>query len=213
MIEKGSCIVKKPSGRRSEFVVIFGYGSLLNQRTHRRPDISIYPFRLTGWQREWGHCVDSGGAGKVCALTIRPNRRAEVSGAFVVDLRANLRDLDEREQGYRRVRIFSRARPSIPNIPANATIFTYTSDPPEFRPGSREFPIWRSYLECVLAGFLDVGGKTAARDFVVTTRGWESPILDDRTAPKYMRATSLPAGIQTDVDALIQEHGLERTQF
>jgi hypothetical protein len=65
----------------------------------------------------------------------------------------------------------------------------------------------------VLAGFLDVGGKIAARDFVVTTRGWESPILDDRTAPKYMRATSLPAGIQTDVDALIQEHGLERTQF
>jgi cation transport protein ChaC len=91
--------------------------------------------------------------------------------------------------------------------------FTYISTPAAHRQGSRQFPIWRSYLECVLAGFLDLGGDAAARDFIVTTDGWEAPILDDRLAPKYMRAVRLSPPIQSNVDALIRSHGLDRTQF
>jgi glutathione-specific gamma-glutamylcyclotransferase len=205
--------VKKLAGGASEFVTILGYGSLVNYCTHRKPGVTIYPFRLTGWQRAWGHCVDAEPAGKVCALTIKPQRKAEVAGAFVQELRAELRCLEKREKNYRRVRILSRSQSFVSQILEDAPIFTYTSDRPELRQGSREFPIWRSYLECVLAGFLDVGGQAAVRDFIVTTKGWEAPILDDRLAPKYMRATTLSPEIRKEIDGLIQEHELERTQF
>jgi hypothetical protein len=196
----------------SEYVQIFGYGSLVNRRT-RRNDLIARPVRACGWRRSWNHCVETEN-GRVCALTITPNALAEVDGVVVLEHRDNLAILDAREKGYQRVQISIVADelPSVPT-PGDQESFTYTSTPVAYRRGSRDFPIWRSYLECVLAGFLDLGGDAAARDFIVNTDGWETPILDDRPAPRYMRAVLLSEDTQREVDALIRSLGLDHTQF
>jgi hypothetical protein len=196
----------------SEYVRIFGYGSLVN-RDARRHDLVARPARITGWRRSWSHCVETE-HGRVCALTIAPNAEAEVAGVVVLEHRDNLSALDAREKGYQRVRLVLVAEePPISPDRAGLESFTYISTPAAHRLGSRQFPIWRSYLECVLAGFLDLGGDAAARDFIVTTDGWRAPILDDRLAPKYMRAVRLSPHVQGKVDTLIHSHGLDRTQF
>jgi hypothetical protein len=140
-----------------------------------------------------------------------PNQAAEVAGVLVTIPRENLQALDAREVGYERVQLSP--ADLLPASPGGPEIFTYTSRRAAHRPGNRDFPIWRSYLECVLAGFLSLGGAAAAHDFVVTTDGWEAPILDDRTAPKYMRAVLLSPDVQRQVDAIIDAHGLEAMQF
>jgi hypothetical protein len=196
----------------TEYVEIFGYGSLVNRRA-RRSDLVARPVRIGGWRRSWSHCVETEN-GNVCALTVVPQAEAGVAGVGILERRDNLAALDAREKGYRRIPLALDAE-EPPGVATRGDWerFTYISTPVALRPGSREFPIWRSYLECVLAGFLDLGGGAAARDFIVTTDGWEAPILDDRAAPKYMRAVKLPQHVQGEVDALIQSHELHRTQF
>jgi cation transport protein ChaC len=196
----------------SEHVQIFGYGSLVNRRT-RRAHLVAGPARASGWRRSWSHCVETEN-GKVCALTIVPNAEAEVAGVVVLEHRDHLPALDAREIGYQRVPISVVAdEPPILPAPGHQESFSYTSTSAAYRRGSREFPIWRSYLECVLSGFLDLGGDVAARNFIVSTDGWDAPILDDRSAPKYMRAVQLSEDIRREVDALIRSLGLDRTQF
>jgi glutathione-specific gamma-glutamylcyclotransferase len=147
-------------------------------------------------------------------LTITPHAEAEVAGVVIPEHRDDLSGLDAREEGYQRIRLTLVAdKPRISPAQAGLETFTYVSTPATHRRGSREFPIWRSYLECVLAGFLDLGGNAAAHDFIATTDAWEVPILDDRRAPKYMRAVPLSPHEQGKVEALIHSHGLDSTQF
>jgi cation transport protein ChaC len=195
-----------------DVVHVFGYGSLVNRRA-RRQDLEAKPAVVCGWRRMWGHCVATEN-GNVCALTITPEARATVAGVVVLEQRNNLAALDAREIGYKRVSVSLAVEPA--SDPANreaGEAFTYTSASEACKRGSREFPIWRSYLECVLAGFLDLGGEEAARNFVLSTDGWDTPLLDDRTAPKYMRSILLPTDIQDEVDRLILSYGLDRAEF
>jgi len=158
--------------------------------------------------------------GKVCALTIAPSRGAEVFGVFVPTPRTELAGLDLREQGYQRVPLAASdfLAHDMPGFSESTFViddgvFTYISIPEAHRPGSWEFPIWRSYLECVMAGFLELGGAAAVQEFIVSTDGWGAPILDDRAAPKYMRAVTLPAEIRSQMDALIRAANLDSFQF
>lgn len=188
-------------------VGIFGYGSLVNWRT-RPPNEPANSFVIQGWQRYWGHCV-SIEAGNVCALTIRPKVGQSVAGALVRTERQLLPALDDRERGYQRVHLVSEnERPPVPGTVGSVDIFTYTSEPPMFRLGDAEYPIWCSYLECVLAGFVYVGGESAAQQFIETTEGWEAPILDDRATPKYPRYYALDGETKVIVHSLLKKNRL-----
>ncbi len=198
-----------------KYVWIFGYGSLVNRKTLHDHKDDFHIFRLSGWQRCWSHCVTTTKFGNICALTVRAVPGQEVMGALIQWDRNNLSQLDAREQEYRRVKIAipESLRGELGFTDLNAEAYTYATDPPVLRSGDQQYPIWRSYLECVLAGFLDVGGRAAVTDFINTTAGWDTPILDDRKAPKYERFSTLPSKIQQAIDELIQQHDLERTQF
>jgi cation transport protein ChaC len=194
--------------RNSDYVGAFGYGSLVNRRTRTRNAV-VDPFLIPGWRRSWAHCIETRW-GNFCGLTIVPSADGEVAGVVVRRHRSFLTRLDRREQQYKRIQLrLVDEQIQLLRALGRVDVFAYTSEPPIFRPGNSEYPIWRSYLECVLAGFIDVGGHPAAEEFIKSTAGWETPILDDRATPKYPRAYRLPKRVQLAVDQLINHNGLD----
>jgi hypothetical protein len=69
---------------------------------------------------------------------------------------------------------------------------TYRSKPSQYRPGSLAFPVWYSYAEAVLHGFLAAFPTGGVEAFIASTGGGTVPIVDDRAAPLYRRARITP---------------------
>ena len=59
----------------------------------------------------------------------------------------------------------------------------------------------------MLQGFLREFGETGVSRFVATTDGWDAPILNDRTRPRYPRAQPLSQDETALVDATLTEIG------
>jgi glutathione-specific gamma-glutamylcyclotransferase len=184
-------------------VAYFGYGSLVNRHT-RPAHTRARPARLAGWIRQWKHCIDLP-FGKACALTAEKRAGCEIEGVLVLDHHDGLAAVDDREAGYRRERI------ELPEMEAPAgemDIFIYVSAPEWNHWGSAEYPILRSYVDCVLAGYLEVWGREGAAKFIKGTEGWGAPILDDRAAPRYPRAVPIDWGLRAAIDGLLEENGI-----
>ena len=171
-------------------VAFFGYGSLVNPdaNAHAR---EIAPGRVRGWRRAWAHPTGAPGRG-VTSLTVQPDPDGEIEGvlAFVDDL-GDLAALDAREAGYERryldapaVTLAEAGRPTRER-------FLYVSLSPRTAPADPDHPILRSYVDCVLQGYLRRFGETGLLRFMETTEGWDGFILDDRAAPRYPRHVSL----------------------
>jgi hypothetical protein len=173
----------------------------------------VDPFRIRGWQRSWGHCMETP-AGRVCALTITPNSDGEVAGIVIRRYRSLLSRLDKRERQYKRIQL-SLDDDDVSHLHqiGKVDIFTYTSEPPFYRTGDKEFPIWRSYVECVLAGFIYIGGYEAAQEFIASTGGWEAPILNDSLARRYRPSYIISTRVQLIVENLIRDNSLHKNQF
>ena len=135
---------------------VFGYGSLVNSSTHPRNAQSTGPVILSGWRRLWAHHLETA-SGTMCVLTIEPSAGAAVVGVLLDCDQAAMRELDLREQGYER-RAVEVAYSESPS--QRMACITYVSMAARGQPASREAPIWRSYLDCVLAGLaVGVGGQ------------------------------------------------------
>ncbi|HWX83086.1 MAG TPA: gamma-glutamylcyclotransferase family protein [Xanthobacteraceae bacterium] len=177
---------KRSQANHSE---LFGYGSLVNELTLAKK-LNARPGRLDNWVREWKHCVEAP-FGRVCALTIAREDKVSIQGVYITCPDAEFAELDKREIGYQReiLRLDDVKEP----IPTGTTaVVAYTSTPSAYRPGSPEFPIWLSYVEVVLYGYLLVFGAEGVDEFIRTTRGWSAPVIDDRSKPFYPRATKIP---------------------
>jgi len=164
------------------------------------------PGILPGWVRQWMHCIETP-QGKICALTAAPDARVEIAGLVLLQSAHGLAELDQRESGYFRVRVPVHLETPDPAV-AEIDCFTYISNSAHYKHGSPEFPIWRSYLDCVLAGYFELGGREAMESFVASTQGWDAPILDDRRTPRYPRAVALTSGLERGIDRTLAEHGL-----
>ena len=75
---------------------VFGYGSLVNHRTHAFPDIA--PARVRGWRRAWAASPFR----PVAFLSVRPDPGAWVLGAVARVPGGDWVGLDQREAAYRR---------------------------------------------------------------------------------------------------------------
>jgi len=167
----GSLSVRTMSGTH-----VFGYGSLVNARTHGFG--AVEPARLSGFRRVW----QPSPLRRLAYLTVVPGDGA-VLGATAAVPPASWPELDERERAYRR-----HALPG-PAIGGREGVQVYAVAavvPPH--PGQ---PILLSYIDVVVQGFLEVHGVEGVRDFFASTAGWETPVLDDRAAPRYARAQSV----------------------
>lgn len=167
----------------------FGYGSLANSGTHDWPVAGTAT--LSGWRRNWAH--RSMGARGVTALTIEPAPGSVIAGQMLAVPDDGWANLDQREAGYDCV--IAQVSPLLDGS------VTYVSEDPQG--ADRDHPIWLSYVDTVLEGFLDMGGLDAVDAFVETTVGWDAPILDDRGDKLYPRATALVRETEAMVDGVL----------
>lgn len=173
----------------SEAVAYFGYGSLVNELTwlqseRRHPE--RYPVEIENWSREWGHYADTP-QGPVCVLTAVERAGSRIQGILIRCDAADLAEIDAREDGYDRVELSRRdVLSSAGDLPEK--LYIYKSKSPHYRAGSADYPIWFSYAEAVLHGFLSVFKTEGVDAFIRSTSGWTVPVIDDRDDPQYHRS-------------------------
>ncbi len=157
----------------------FGYGSLVNLRTHTYP--AARPVQVTGWRRVW--CNIAGVDLAVLSVTADPTCtldgvKAQVPGA---DWAA----LDAREGLYVRQ-----------TLPDGTAIYEVQAN---ISPGTA--PILRSYLDVVVQGYHDHFGPAGVAAFFDTTDNW-GPVADDRADPRYPRHQT----VGPEITALVDHH-------
>jgi len=172
---------------------VFGYGSLVNARTH---DLhGVEGARLRGFRRIW----QPSPLRPVAYLTVVAERGGHVLGATAEVPGHHWPALDERERAYRRRSLDGEA------IGGRTGVEVYVAD--GVVPPKRDQPILMSYLDVVIQGFLEVHGTDGAMDFFRSTAGWETPVLNDRPAPRYMRHQPTSRGVRALVDKGLAEVG------
>ncbi|MDA8585446.1 gamma-glutamylcyclotransferase [Rhodobacteraceae bacterium] len=155
----------------------FGYGSLVNRRTHVYTD--AHPAVLTGWRRCWRHIA----ALETAFLTAIPSERDHIEGLIAAVPGADWAALDEREVFYQRIDTGGVTHSLTP-----APDIQHYHAPLELNPAAPDLrPILLSYLDVVVQGYLAEHGTTGVAKFFDTTDGWDAPVLDDRHAPRYPR--------------------------
>ena len=175
----------------------FGYGSLVNRATHIYTP--AYRARLTGWRRAWKHTV-----GRVTPyLTGMRDPDSAIDGLVAHVPGGDWAALDLREEGYDRHAIPSGLTVEA-DVPMAAQVYAVPVLTIEVQDDPA--PILMSYLDVVVQGYLREFGEAGAHDFFATTDGWETPVLDDRSAPRYPRAQVLTSGETAFVDAKLREY-------
>lgn len=158
----------------------FGYGSLVNRATHGYGP--AYRARIRGWKRAWRHSAARG----VPFLTAMPCPDGEIDGLVAMVPGGDWQALDQREAGYKRQCAGPGLRPELAGKGVTAAqIYAVPAD--DWAAPDRDAPIWLSYVDVVLQGYLREFGEAGVREFMVTTEGWEIPIIDDRARPGYPR--------------------------
>ena len=154
----------------------FGYGSLVNTRTH---DFTGTKATLTGWRRTWCPTQHRTAA----FLSVLPCEETTLWGLTAPVPDGDWEALDEREAHYDRVDVSPQFE---------ETTVVYSVPEPNI---DRALPrtIWLSYLDVVLQGYLHQYGEAGPTHFMDTTDGWEIGVTNDRATPQYSRAQSLTA--------------------
>ncbi|WP_424942173.1 gamma-glutamylcyclotransferase family protein [Aliiroseovarius crassostreae] len=156
----------------------FGYGSLVNRRTHSYENAQ--PARLSGWRRAWR----ASPLRAVCYLTAVPVEGGEIDGLIASVPGADWDALDLRERAYARVPLNG----NVAHQAGEVDLAVYAIESGAHHDPTRDNPVLLSYLDVVVQGYLDVFGRTGVDHFFQTTDGWHAPIRNDRADPIYPRA-------------------------
>ena len=159
----------------------FGYGSLVNERTHSYPQVQNAT--LQGWRRVWQHTKHR----PVAYLTVMPCANTTLHGIVAQVPNADWAALDKREAAYLRKDVSPHIIADTP--PPETAVYTIP-DGQHTNPTAKH-PILLSYLDVVVQGYLNRFGAHGVNHFFETTDGWSAPILDDRAAARYPRAQDL----------------------
>jgi len=170
----------------------FGYGSLVNRATHSYPDAQ--PAQLAGWRRAWVKTP----ARDVVFLSVVKDLSATIDGLIAAVPNADWAALDAREHGYARLASADAVSHSLSPSPQIA----HYAVPENSLCQTGEHVILMSYLDVVVQGFLREFGATGVARFFETTSGWDTPVLNDRTTPRYPRAQALTS----QETALVDHH-------
>ena len=141
----------------------FGYGSLVNLRTHAYPDTRRA--ELHGWRRIWRHTRLRDEA----FLSVRPAESAAIFGLVAEVPNRDWRALDLREEGYDRHAVTDRVRHDLAPAP-EVQLYAVPERHHRGAPGGH---VLMSYLDVVVQGFLHQYGTEGAAHFFDTTDGWK----------------------------------------
>lgn len=179
---------------------VFGYGSLVNARTHGYAE--VHAATITGWRRKWCHAEGR----RWAFLAAVPVEGAVLHGVIARVAEAEWMALDQREFSYERVET---ARVEHP-LPHAVRVQHYWVPEGKHRPPDRNEPVLLSYLDTCVEGFLAVFGDVGPARFFDTTDGWDAPVLDDRAAPIYSRHTAPGPEVEAITDAALDRLGARR---
>lgn len=179
----------------------FGYGSLVNRATHAYAQAA--PAVANGWRRAWVH-TDTRPQAYLTAVRATGQR---ITGLIAAVPNGDWAELDMRESGYDRIAQTDNISHTQPDV---AGIAIYAVPPQASSGVAARHPILLSYLDVVLQGYLREFGPEGAQDFIDTTDGWETPVLDDRAAPRYPRHQTLAPAEIVFVDAALDRLGSRR---
>lgn len=157
----------------------FGYGSLVNLRTHAYPLVG--QATVNGWCRVWRKVAGVDHA----VLSVTQSEGAKIDGLIAQVPNGDWAALDKRETRYVRHK-----------LPDDSAIYQVMEN---IVPDSA--PILRSYLDVVIQGFHDHFGEDGVARFFQSTTNWQT-IADDRAAPLYPRAIT----VDPQITALVDHH-------
>lgn len=185
----------------SQWINYFGYGSLVNRDT--RPDGEVATnVTLKGWGRVWNHRVTNIDARKACTSLSVEEAESSIDGVLVRIPRSELDALDAREFGYERMSLAATDF-VLPEEIQVETIYVYRSLQKNRHLADSEHPVTQSYVDCVMAGYLNRFGEDGLQQLLRTTRGWHLPTLFDRSEPTYPRSVKLPVEQYEYFDSLL----------
>lgn len=176
----------------------FGYGSLVDRRTHNYTP--AFQATAKGWRRAWRATADRDAA----YLTALPDPTCAIDGLIAAVPPEGWPALDKREAAY--------ARRDASQAVAHSTeadgVVIYAIAAERLLPPSGKHPVALSYLDVVIAGYLQEFGTSGAERFFATTLGWqEAPFVDDRRQPRYPRAQPLSDAVRLVVDSQLVAQG------
>ena len=172
----------------------FGYGSLVHRGTHSYPQAQ--KATLNNWRRLWVRTDIR----DVVFLSIHAAPGHSIDGLIAEVPGADWAALDAREAGYARIT----ATDHIAHGSDALDIAAYQV-PVDLQRRDGAHCILLSYLDVVVQGFVQEFGQAGAEAFFDTTDNWDTPILDDRGAPRYSRAQNLTRKERALVDQLLAQ--------
>ena len=138
----------------------FGYGSLVNIATHDYPDPQ--PALLRGWRRAW---VETN-VRDLAFLSCTPSDGTDVQGLIATVPDGNWTALDDREFAYRRLS----ANSSVAhNSDFELDVHVYSVVAGAQAANLPPNPVWLSYLDVVIQGYLNQFGTEGVEAFFATT--------------------------------------------
>ena len=189
----------------SDWIYYFGYGSLVNRDTRPVGEFSE-PATLKGWHRVWeNRTADSERSQQCTSLSIEElgNRSmGSIEGVVARMPVSELSVLDKREAGYDRLKLPANQFELTDSVEADF-VYVYQSALPNRYLADEDHPILQSYIDCVLAGYLTLFGHSGMQAMIDSTRGWNHPVMNDRTAPHYPRAVEICTDLQLRIDQLL----------
>lgn len=177
----------------------FGYGSLVNRDTHGFSE--AHPARLRGWRRTWRHTD----LREVAYLTVVPDAQGHIDGLIAPVPDADWQALDLREGAYARRDAAHQVEHRLPHRPR---IALYAIPAESHARPARPNILLLSYIDVVAQGYLREFGEAGAMRFFATTDGWDTPVLDDRHAPRYARHCRLTRDETALVDDALRGLGV-----
>lgn len=173
----------------------FGYGSLVNRKTHDYGNAERAGAR--GWRRVWRHTA----LRPVAFLTAVPDPDCQIEGLIAPVPNGDWRALDYRERAYDRLALTDLAHPR----PFAPDVAIYSIPAGKHGAPTMAHPVLLSYLDVVIQGYLHEFDEAGVANFFDTTEGWDAPILDDRAHPHYPRHQDL-----TPEETALVDHWLDR---
>jgi hypothetical protein len=163
---------------------ILGYGSLMNSESRAKTGETgkVWPVKLHDFERHWSVMSDEYGMSSVAVIQAPGKACNGVLAEVPYD---EFPLFDDRERGYHRAQIKLGQLTAYheEDLPKGTYWVYHTNNVIE---PTQESPIVLSYLDVILSGCLEYGNDFT-QDFLMLTKGWSSPLVNDRKAPRYPR--------------------------
>ncbi|NRA38973.1 MAG: gamma-glutamylcyclotransferase [Planctomycetes bacterium] len=165
-------------------VLIFGYGSLIHEKSRNQTAKCgrAWAVDVQGFERSWDIRCEKR---QMTCVGLHEAFEKTVNGVIFEIDEADLEKFDQREALYERVEIDSKFMYSYNRkaIPADVKAYTYVTK--NAQTPDNDFPICYSYLEICLLGCLR-HDRLMAQQFVHWTTKWLKPFFEDDSADGFL---------------------------